>query len=74
MILVKIYGDKEWTQLNFCNKPIQDFDIAIDIATITRFRCKLKQVDNTGKKIRKWDNYQNDKQKITLNCVIFCFQ
>lgn len=55
MILIKIYGDKEWSNLTFCNRPINDFDIAVDMAIQTRFRCKLKLVDG-DKTIRKWNN------------------
>jgi hypothetical protein len=55
MILVKIYGDKEWSNLIFGNRPITDFNIAMDIAELTRLRCQLKLVDG-GKTINKWNN------------------
>jgi hypothetical protein len=55
-VLVKIYGDKDWTPLTFGSRTINVFEDAIDIANITRFRCKLKLVDDENNIIRKWNN------------------
>lgn len=55
-ILVKIYGDKDWSILMFGTRPILEFEKAMDIANITRLRCKLKLVNEQGDTIRKWDN------------------
>lgn len=55
MILVKIYGDENWSNLTFGNRPITNFNTAMDIAELTRLRCKLKLVEN-GTTTRKWNN------------------
>lgn len=55
MILVKIYGDKSWSNLTFGNRLITDFNTAMAIAELTRLRCKLKLVEN-GSTTRKWNN------------------
>jgi hypothetical protein len=55
MILVKIYGDKKWSNLTFGNRLITDFNTAMDIAQLTRLRCKLKLVEN-GFTTHKWNN------------------
>ena len=55
MILVKIYGDENWSNLTFGNRLITDFNIAMHIAELTRLRCKLKLVEN-GTTTRKWNN------------------
>ena len=55
-ILVKIYGDKNWNILMFGDRPILEFEKAMDITNITRLRCKLKLVNDEGDIIRKWNN------------------
>ncbi len=55
-IIVKICGDKNWNILMFGNRPILEFEKAMDIANITRLRCKLKLVNDEGDIIRKWNN------------------
>jgi len=54
-ILVKIYGDKDWSDLTFGNRLITDFNTAMYIAELTRLRCKLKLISN-GTTTRKWNN------------------
>jgi hypothetical protein len=56
-VLVKVYGEKEWSPLMFGSREIDSFENAISIANITRLRCKVKLVDENDKTLRKWDNY-----------------
>ena len=55
-ILVKIYGDTDWSVLVFGGRQIEDFGMAMSIAELTRYRCKLKLVDKDGITLRKWNN------------------